>query len=110
MADCACPRAPTILAARQRPQLLSRRRAGPRARPGGALMLDLVIKNGQVITPQGVGPWDIGVEGERIAAVGAPGTLSAEGARVIDAAGAVVSPGGVEPHTHLAHGIMSRPD
>ncbi len=73
-------------------------------------MLDLVIKNGQVITPQGVGLWDIGVEGERIAAVGAPGSLSAEGARVIDAAGAIVSPGGVEPHTHLAHGIMSRPD
>ncbi len=29
-------------------------------------MLDLVIRGGQVITPQGVGAWDVGVEGERI--------------------------------------------
>ena len=73
-------------------------------------MLDLVIRNGRVITPQGVGGWDIGIEGERIAAVGAPGSLPAGSAKVIDAAGFVVSPGGVEPHAHLAHPIMSHPD
>ena len=73
-------------------------------------MLDLVIRNGQVITPQGVGLWDVGVQGERIAVIGAPGTVPTEGARVIDAAGQVVSPGGVEPHAHLAHGIMSHPE
>ena len=38
-------------------------------------MLDLVIRNGQVITPQGVGQWDVGVRGEQIAVVAAPGTL-----------------------------------
>ena len=73
-------------------------------------MLDLVIRNGRVITPQGVGDWDIGIEGERIAAVGAPGSLPAGSAKVIDAAGLVVSPGGVEPHAHLAHPIMSHPE
>ncbi|HVC65361.1 MAG TPA: dihydropyrimidinase, partial [Candidatus Dormibacteraeota bacterium] len=73
-------------------------------------MLDLVVRNGQVITPQGVGLWDVGVQGERIAVVGAPGTLPTEGARVIDAAGQIVSPGGIEPHAHLAHGIMSHPE
>ena len=26
-------------------------------------MLDLVIRGGQVVTPQGVGAWDVGVEG-----------------------------------------------
>jgi dihydropyrimidinase len=72
-------------------------------------VLDLVIRGGQVITPQGVGTWDVGVEGERIAAVAAPGTLSADGARIIDATGRIVSPGGVEPHAHLAHSIMSHP-
>jgi len=73
-------------------------------------VLDLVIINGQVITPQGVGQWDVGIQGERIAVVAAPGALATDGARVIDAAGAIVSPGGVEPHTHLAHPIMSHPD
>src|SRR4030066_121285 len=46
----------------------------------------------------------------RAACVAQPGTLPTEGARVPDATGLVVSPGGVEPHTHLAHAIMSHPD
>jgi dihydropyrimidinase len=73
-------------------------------------MLDLVIRGGEVITPQGVGRWDVGVQGEQIALVGAAGTLPTESARVIDATGLIVSPGGVEPHAHLAHGIMSHPE
>jgi dihydropyrimidinase len=74
------------------------------------MALDIVIRGGQVITPQGVGAWDIGVEGERIAAIAAPGTLPAGSARVIDATGKIVTPGGVEPHAHLAHSIMSHPE
>jgi dihydropyrimidinase len=73
-------------------------------------VLDLVIRGGQVITPQGVGRWDVGIEGEKIAAVAAAGTLPGDTARVIDAAALIVSPGGVEPHAHLAHSIMSHPD
>jgi dihydropyrimidinase len=73
-------------------------------------MLDLVIRGGQVITPQGVGQWDVGVAGEQVAVVAAAGTLPTESARVIDANGLIVAPGGVEPHAHLAHAIMSRPD
>ncbi len=72
-------------------------------------MLDLAIVNGQVVTPQGTGRWDVGVSGERIVLVALPGTLPAAG-RVIDAAGKIVVPGGVDPHTHLAHAIMSRPE
>src|SRR5215510_256291 len=72
-------------------------------------MLDLIVRGGQVVTPQGVGAWDIGVEGERIAAVAQAGTLPTESARVLDASGLVVVPGGIDPHTHLAHPIMSHP-
>src|SRR5947208_7379015 len=71
-------------------------------------MLDLVIRGGRVVTPSGVGNWDLGVQGERIAALGAPGTL--EAGRVIDATGKVVVPGGIDPHTHFAHPIMSHPN
>src|SRR5262249_9385199 len=63
-------------------------------------MLDLVIRGGEVVTPQGVGAWDVGVEGERIVAVAAPGTLPREVARVVDAAGELVIPGGIDPHVH----------
>ena len=73
-------------------------------------MLDLVIRGGRVVTPQGVGSWDVGVQDGRIAVLGAPGTLPTEAARVIDATGLIVTPGGVEPHTHLAHAIMSHPE
>ena len=63
-------------------------------------MLDLVIRGGQVVTPQGVGAWDVGVEGERIVAVAAPGTLPHEAGRVVDATGKFVIPGGIDPHVH----------
>ena len=72
-------------------------------------MLDLLIRNGRVVTPQGAGAWDIAVDKGVIAAVTAPGTFT-EAARVIDAAGKIVVPGGVEPHTHLAHRIQMHPD
>jgi dihydroorotase-like cyclic amidohydrolase len=72
--------------------------------------LDLVIRGGRVVTPGGAALRDVGVAGERIAAVAPAGTLPTDGARVLDATGLVVVPGGVEPHTHLAHGIRTRPD
>src|SRR5688572_2859724 len=63
-------------------------------------MLDLVIRGGRVVTPAGVGAWDVGIEGERIAALASPGTLTPESARVIDATGKLVIPGGIDPHVH----------
>lgn len=38
-------------------------------------MLDAIIRNGRVVTPQGAGAWEAGIEGERIAAVAAAGSL-----------------------------------
>jgi dihydropyrimidinase len=63
-------------------------------------MLDLVIRGGQVVTPEGVGTWDVAVEGERIVAVAAAGTLPREVGRVLDATGKLVVPGGIDPHVH----------
>ncbi len=73
-------------------------------------MLDLVIRNGRVVTPQGVGTWDIGIKGEHILALAEPGALPTDSARVLDASGKIVVPGGIDPHTHLAHPIMSHPE
>jgi len=65
-------------------------------------MLDLLIRGGDVVTPHGVENCDIGIAGETIAAVAAPGTLPAESAgRSIDATGRIVMPGGIDPHVHL---------
>jgi dihydropyrimidinase len=72
-------------------------------------MLDLVVQGGRVVTPQGVRLWDVGIQGEQIALVGAAGTLP-PAERELDATGKIVVPGGIDPHTHLAHVIMSHPD
>ncbi|MGZ4676596.1 MAG: N-acyl-D-amino-acid deacylase family protein [Acidimicrobiia bacterium] len=59
---------------------------------------DLVIRGGTIVdgtgAPQHAG--DVGVDGDRITAVG--GNL--DGAKVLDAAGAIVTPGWVDVHTH----------
>ncbi|MBI3801906.1 MAG: amidohydrolase family protein [Deltaproteobacteria bacterium] len=71
-------------------------------------MLDLVIRGGQVVTPQSVGELEVGIQGEKIVAVGWPGTLATDAGRVIDARGKLVIPGGIEPHAHI--GIPVPPD
>ncbi len=62
-------------------------------------MVDLLIRNGDVVTPGGVEMLDVAIEGEHIAAVASPGALS-EAGREIDASGKIVIPGGVDPHCH----------
>ena len=70
-------------------------------------MLDLIIRGGDVVTPQGVTRCDVGVKGETIAAVTAAGALPDTNAqRIIDAAGKIVMPGGIDPHVHMAHPFM----
>ncbi len=62
---------------------------------------DLIIKGGELVIPnQGVVRADIGVEGEKIAAV-AQDIPAAEGVRVIDAAGKKVFPGAIDSHAHV---------
>ncbi|MBA4063421.1 MAG: N-acyl-D-glutamate deacylase [Isosphaera sp.] len=63
-------------------------------------MFDVLIRNGRVVDGSGL-PWfhaDVGVTGDRIAAVG---RLTGAAARqTLDAAGKVVSPGFVDAHVH----------
>ncbi len=60
-----------------------------------------LIKGGTVVTPGGVGEFDIWVSGETIQAVTEPGALPAGDEPVIDATGKLVVPGGIEPHAHI---------
>jgi dihydropyrimidinase len=53
-----------------------------------------------VVTPHGVGAYDVAIQRDRIVAVAAPGTLTGDVARTIDATGKFVVPGGIDPHTH----------
>ncbi|HSQ03668.1 MAG TPA: amidohydrolase family protein [Burkholderiales bacterium] len=65
-------------------------------------MFDLVIRSDRVVTPAGVAACDIAIEGEKIVAVAAAGTLDAAMVgRLVDAKGKIVIPGGIDPHVHL---------
>ena len=72
-------------------------------------MLDLLIRNGEVVTPQGVGRWTVGISGELIAYVGVDDP-SLRAGRTIDAKGKIVVPGGIEPHAHLDIFDLTNPD
>ena len=62
--------------------------------------MSTIIKGGTVVTADGQFRADVLVSGETIAAVG-PELEVPAGARVIDASGAYVMPGGIDPHTHM---------
>ena len=63
-------------------------------------MTPILIRGGTVVTAEAEYKHDVLVVGETIAAVG-PWLDAPAGARVIDASGAYVMPGGIDPHTHM---------
>ncbi|HZR03967.1 MAG TPA: amidohydrolase family protein [Burkholderiales bacterium] len=66
-------------------------------------MHDLLIRGDRVVTPTGVGAYDIAIKGPTIAGLAPAGLIDASRARrVIDASGQIVIPGGVDPHVHCA--------
>jgi dihydropyrimidinase len=71
------------------------------------LVFDLIVRGGLVVTPGVVAPLDLAVSDGVIAAVTQPGEITTEGARVIDAQGLIVLPGGIEPHAHIAQRVQA---
>lgn len=70
---------------------------------------DLVVAGGRIVDGCG-NPWyrgDVAVRGDRVAAIGAPGTL--RGRRMVDAADRYVTPGFIDPHTHSDLTILLHP-
>ena len=61
-----------------------------------------VIKGGTVVTADRTYEADVLIEGETIKQIG----LNLSGDEVIDASGAYVIPGGIDPHTHLEMPFM----
>ncbi|UFN46910.1 dihydropyrimidinase [Roseomonas sp. OT10] len=59
---------------------------------------DLVVRGGTVVTAGGTTRCDVGVKDGRIAALGEG---LKDGARVVEADGLLVLPGGVDPHCHI---------
>lgn len=62
--------------------------------------LDLVVAGGEVVTPSGVMPLDIGIEDGRIALLAARGQAP-EARETIEAAGLTVLPGVIDIHFHV---------
>ena len=61
--------------------------------------MDTLVKHGTVVTAAGISRADVAIEDGRVAMIGAD--LEGAGARIIDASGCYVIPGGVDVHTHL---------
>lgn len=61
---------------------------------------DTIIRNGSVVTATDTYTADIAIANGKIAAIGA-GLTSQNGGKLLDAAGKLVLPGGIDVHTHL---------
>ncbi len=64
------------------------------------MRFDMVIKNGAVVTATDTCAADIGVSGHKVSAIAAQLPIENAG-KVVDAAGCLVIPGGIDVHTHL---------
>ncbi len=66
--------------------------------------MDIIIKSGTLVTAAETFVADILVQNERISQIGKD--LSSSNAQIIDASGMMITPGGVDPHTHFALPMM----
>jgi dihydropyrimidinase len=63
------------------------------------LIMPTIIKSGTLITASETYEADILIDGEKIVSVGE--NIDISSSQIIDAAGKLVMPGGIDPHTHL---------
>lgn len=59
----------------------------------------VLVRGGTVVTAEGERRADVLIEGEKVLAVAS--NIEVTGAKVIDAGGCFVMPGGIDPHTHM---------
>jgi dihydropyrimidinase len=64
------------------------------------MRFDTIIRNGTIVTASDTYTADVGVTGDKISAIATQLPIENAG-RVIDAAGLLIIPGGVDVHTHL---------
>ena len=62
--------------------------------------MDLLIKNGTIVTASGSYEADVAVKDGKIAEIGKNLDISAD--KTVDASGKLVLPGAIDVHTHLA--------
>lgn len=69
---------------------------------GPSVTVDTLITGGQVVDGTGTEPYsaDVGITGDRITFIGDAAQEGVAGTRMIDAAGLIVAPGFIDPHTH----------
>lgn len=68
-------------------------------------MFDTLIQNGTVVTASETLQADVGIKDGKVAAVGQ--NLPKDGAKVYDAAGKFLIPGGIDAHTHMEFPFMA---
>src|SRR5579863_5560471 len=61
---------------------------------------DTIIRNGSVVTATDTYTADVGIANGKVAAIGTD-LPTANAAKILDAAGKLVLPGGIDVHTHL---------
>ena len=75
--------------------------------PGRRPFYDIIIRGGRLLDGSG-NPWysaDVGISGDRIAAVGDLGGAGA--GQVVEAKGLYIAPGFIDVHTHAASGLVT---
>jgi N-acyl-D-amino-acid deacylase len=75
-------------------------------------MLDLLLTGGMVIDGTGAPgrAAEVGLRGDRIVAVGPPGTIAEPAAKTLDVSGRVVAPGFIDMHSHTDYFLLVDPD
>lgn len=61
--------------------------------------MDLLIKNGEIVTPSGRFIADLAVKDGKVAAIGKD--LEVQADKTVDATGKMVLPGAIDAHTHM---------
>jgi len=91
------------------PSQLSAQRHTRKTPVSNELKLDLLIKGGLVIDGSMRAPikTDIGIRGDRIVFIGNSARRNVIAARTLDAAGMIVTPGFIDPHTHALEDLSN---